>query len=46
MTNSKTMMTSALLDRMVSASGGCYDEGLSERSDKSIYVEKAFFATL
>jgi hypothetical protein len=34
---SKTMATSAFLERMVCTSVGCYDEGLSERSDKSIY---------
>ena len=37
MSMSKTMATSAFLERMVCTNGGRYDEGLSERSDKSIY---------
>jgi len=42
----KPTATSAFLERMVYISGGCYDEGLSERSDKSIYHENAVFDTL
>jgi len=46
MTISKTTMTSALFERMACTSGRCYDEGLSERSDKSIYDEKGIFVAL
>jgi hypothetical protein len=40
---SKTMATNAFLDRMSEMIDGGHDEGLSERSDKSIYDEKRVF---
>jgi len=46
MSISKTMATSAFLERMTCISGGYHDERLSERSDKSIYDENMIFPTL
>jgi hypothetical protein len=43
MIRSKTMAARAFLGRMIYISGGCHDEGLSERSDKSIYDENVIF---
>ena len=45
MINSKTMVTSAFLERMTCVKGDRCDEGLSERSDKSIYDENVSFTS-
>lgn len=45
-TSSNTMTASALLERMTGNSDLCRDEGLSERSDKTIYGDQAIFSYL
>jgi hypothetical protein len=44
-TNNIIATANAFLERMVGPEARCYDEGLSERSDKSIYDENAVFVS-
>jgi hypothetical protein len=45
-TISNTATANAFFERMAGRGSRFYDEGLSERSDKSIYHENAVFVTL